>query len=71
MIKLIYYKIDTVPKHVLEVKFGTHSINMGTIMTPTQVKSPPKVHWNADSNKFYTLCMTGITIIYQSIYMVN
>lgn len=31
---------------------------MGNELTPTQVKDVPTVKWNADANKFYTLCMT-------------
>jgi hypothetical protein len=33
------------------------SVNLGNILTPTQVKSPPIVQWDADQNAFYTLCM--------------
>nr|CAH7752657.1 unnamed protein product [Callosobruchus chinensis] len=32
---------------------------MGNVLTPTQVKDIPKVTWDADSGKHYTLCMTG------------
>jgi phosphatidylethanolamine-binding protein len=30
----------------------------GNVLTPTLVKDAPTVEWNADSNTFYTLCMT-------------
>jgi len=42
----------------LKVEFGPHVVNMGNILTPTQVKDMPHVHWNAEGNALYTLCMT-------------
>lgn len=30
----------------------------GNILTPTQVKNPPQVKWNAQPDSFYLLCMT-------------
>lgn len=34
------------------------SVNLGNILTPTQVKEQPKVEWTADEGAFYTLLMT-------------
>jgi len=50
--------IDQVPKSVLSVQYGDLKVNLGNELTPTQVKNPPKISWDADSNKFYVLCMT-------------
>ncbi|CAL8143639.1 unnamed protein product [Orchesella dallaii] len=50
--------LDAVPKAVLGLKYGTIEVKLGNMLTPTQVKTPPTVTWNADSNKFYLLCMT-------------
>lgn len=52
--------IDKAPKAVLDVNFASGvSANEGNVLTPTQVKDPPQVVWDADSSKFYTLLMTG------------
>ena len=51
--------IDTVPPQVLDVSYGKATVNLGNVLTPTQVKNIPSVKWEADPNKFYTLCMTG------------
>lgn len=32
---------------------------LGNELTPTQVKDKPSVRWNAESNSYYTLCLTG------------
>jgi len=50
--------IDKIPQQVLSVKFGSHDVNLGNVLTPTQVKNPPTVLWDAAPNKFYVLCMT-------------
>ena len=34
------------------------TVTEGTELTPTQVKDQPKVSWEADDSKYYTLCMT-------------
>lgn len=46
------------PKSVLDVKYGNLTVNLGNILTPTQVKNPPQINWQADPNKLYVLCMT-------------
>jgi len=33
-------------------------VNLGNILTPTQVKDQPKVEWDAEEGAFYTLLMT-------------
>lgn len=50
--------IKTVPKEILEVKYGTEKVDLGNVLTPTKVKNPPTVSWNAEPDAFYTLCMT-------------
>ena len=51
--------IDNIPRGALDAKYGSHAVNFGNVLTPTQVKDPPQVSWEADPNKFYTLIMTG------------
>ena len=34
------------------------SVSLGNVLTPTQVKDPPTVDWDAEADAFYTLCMT-------------
>nr|5TVD_A Chain A, Tm16 [Trichuris muris] len=34
------------------------SAELGNVLTPTQVKEPPKLHWEADSSSLYTLVLT-------------
>lgn len=34
-------------------------VNLGNVLTPTQVKDQPEVEWEADAGAFYTLLMTG------------
>lgn len=52
------FNIDKAPKAVLEVKYGDLAVNLGNVLTPTQVKNPPKISWPADPKKLYLLCMT-------------
>ncbi|CAL8143638.1 unnamed protein product [Orchesella dallaii] len=49
--------IDAAPKAVLDVKYETVEVKLGNVLTPTQVKNPPNITWNADSNKLYLLYM--------------
>lgn len=51
--------LDTVPKDVLEVEWKSGvKAEMGNTLTPTNVKNPPKVRWQAEEGALYTLCMT-------------
>lgn len=51
-----------------QVTFGTHHVNLGNILTPTQVKNQPTlVQWQADPSSFYTLIMTGEMIKRQNV----
>ena len=51
--------IDKVPPSVLSVTYPNNIIvEIGKVLTPTQVKDPPTVTWTAESNVLYTLCMT-------------
>lgn len=52
--------IDKVPQNVLQVTYPNNlAIEIGKVLTPTQVKDPPSVKWDGDASVFYTLCMTG------------
>ncbi|EFA03302.1 protein D2 [Tribolium castaneum] len=51
--------VSVVPKHVAEVHYPKGvKVQLGNTLTPTQVKDPPTVKWEAESDAFYTLCMT-------------
>ncbi|KAG8232386.1 hypothetical protein J437_LFUL012529 [Ladona fulva] len=50
--------IGTVPPSVLQVTYGSLKVDQGNELTPTQVKDQPTVSWEADSDSYYTLCMT-------------
>ncbi|XP_016772190.1 protein D2 isoform X1 [Apis mellifera] len=51
--------IDKVPENVLKVTYPNQiSVDIGKVLTPTQVKDKPNVTWNGDANTYYTLCMT-------------
>lgn len=43
-------------------------VNLGNILTPTQVKDQPKVEWDAEKDTFYTLLMTGNVLRWQLIF---
>lgn len=38
---------------------GGLTVNLGTMLTPTQVKTMPTVTWNGRLTDFYTLIMLG------------
>ncbi|XP_018329658.1 protein D2 isoform X2 [Agrilus planipennis] len=51
--------VDKAPTKVLEVSYPSGvKVDEGNILTPTQVKDPPSVKWQADNNEYYLLCMT-------------
>ncbi|XP_076295059.1 protein D2 [Lasioglossum baleicum] len=51
--------INKDPGKILSVAYPNQiSVEIGKVLTPTQVKSPPTVNWDADANAYYTLCMT-------------
>lgn len=51
--------IDVAPNQVVDVIYsGGIRADLGNELTPTQVKSPPAVKWNAEPDAFYTVCMT-------------
>lgn len=51
--------VDKVPPSVVDVTYPNRlTVEIGKVLTPTQVKDPPTVKWDADANAFYTLCMT-------------
>jgi len=49
-------KIKT-PGSLLQVKYGSHDVTPGLVLTPTQVQSEPSVKWDADPGAFYTIVM--------------
>ncbi|XP_037504358.1 protein D3 isoform X1 [Rhipicephalus sanguineus] len=50
--------IDTVPQNTVEVTYNGQKVNMGNVLTPTQVQCPPKVSYPTENDALYTLCMT-------------
>ncbi|CAH1972895.1 unnamed protein product [Acanthoscelides obtectus] len=52
--------VDTVPSKKVEVVYPSGAaVEMGNVLTPTQVKDVPKITWDAESNQHYVVCMTG------------
>ncbi|KAF5303130.1 hypothetical protein FQA39_LY10137 [Lamprigera yunnana] len=51
--------VDVAPKEIAKITYSSGvSVDLGKELTPTKVKDIPTVTWTADSNAFYTLCMT-------------
>lgn len=50
--------IDVAPSSTLNVVFNSISVTPKQELTPTQVKTAPKVSWTAETNSFYTLIFT-------------
>ncbi|XP_022914812.2 protein D2-like isoform X1 [Onthophagus taurus] len=51
--------IDQVPKEVCKVSYPSGvKVDLGNVLTPTQVKDIPNVEWTADDSALYTVCMT-------------
>jgi hypothetical protein len=51
--------VDKVPAGVLNVTYPNNlAVEIGKVLTPTQVKDQPAIQWDAETNAFYTLCMT-------------
>ncbi|XP_032672736.1 protein D2-like isoform X3 [Odontomachus brunneus] len=51
--------VDKVPADVLNVSYPNNlTVEIGKVLTPTQVKDQPNVQWSGEANTFYTLCMT-------------
>ncbi|XP_076262387.1 protein D3-like isoform X2 [Rhynchophorus ferrugineus] len=51
--------IDVAPQGVVEVNYPSGvKVDQGNELTPTQVKDQPNVNWPANTNDYYTLCMT-------------
>ena len=49
---------DFVPPYVLQVTYGSNNVvDVGMELTPTDVKDPPAVSWDADPDTYYTLVM--------------
>lgn len=56
--KVIPDVIRTSPNEILSVLYdGMNEVNLGNVLTPTQVKDMPQIKWNADENSYYTLLM--------------
>ncbi|XP_071955109.1 protein D3-like [Antedon mediterranea] len=51
--------LDKVPAQILEVKYGELVVDLGTVLTPTQVQNPPThLNWIAEDGALYTIIMT-------------
>jgi hypothetical protein len=53
--------LDSVAEiEVLRVSYPSGvSVNLGNVLTPTQVKDQPTIEYEGDAGAFYTLLMTG------------
>ncbi|KAJ8929801.1 hypothetical protein NQ314_017398 [Rhamnusium bicolor] len=57
--KIVPDVISVVPEEVAEVTYPSGvKVNLGNVLTPTQVKDMPTIKWKAEDNAFYTVCMT-------------
>jgi hypothetical protein len=50
--------VNHAPHEKLEVTYGIHHVDLGNVLTPTQVQHPPTVKWNSEPHSLYTLIMT-------------
>ncbi|XP_014482061.1 PREDICTED: protein D2-like isoform X2 [Dinoponera quadriceps] len=51
--------VDKVPADVLNVTYPNNLVvEIGKVLTPTQVKNQPEVQWSGEADVYYTLCMT-------------
>ncbi|PAV80547.1 hypothetical protein WR25_11395 isoform B [Diploscapter pachys] len=51
--------VKTAPAKVVKVNYDSGvEVNLGNVLTPTQVKDMPKLAWEADSGALYTVLMT-------------
>ncbi|XP_033102660.1 protein D3-like [Anneissia japonica] len=51
--------LDKVPANVLEVRYSDLVVDLGTVLTPTQVQNPPTyLKWAAEEGGLYTIVMT-------------
>lgn len=56
--KVVPDVVDSVPAQLVEVSYPEASVNLGNVLTPTQVKGQPNVSWPTEDGAFYVLCMT-------------
>jgi len=56
--KVVPEVVDAVPEHVLQVEYPETSVNLGNVVTPTQVRDAPTVSWPVEEGSYYVLCMT-------------
>lgn len=51
-------KLDLGPQSLVEITYPSGvSVNLGNILTPTQVKDVPSLKWNYEENTLYTIFM--------------
>ncbi|XP_022906365.1 protein D2-like [Onthophagus taurus] len=51
--------IDQTPKELCKVSYPSGvNVDLGNVLTPTQVKDIPNVAWTADDSELYTICLT-------------
>ncbi|XP_041370675.1 protein D2-like, partial [Gigantopelta aegis] len=51
--------IDIPPPKLLTIRYGSLEVVPGMTMTPTEVKDPPEVTFEAEAGSHYTLVMSG------------
>lgn len=56
--KVVPDVVDSVPQDLIEVNYAEARVNLGNVLTPTQVKDIPKISFPADKDSLYLLCMT-------------
>lgn len=63
--------LDAVPNELLKISYPSGvSVNLGNVLTPTQVQNQPTVEWNTDDGSYYT-CKIILSINNKSIYFLK
>uniref|UniRef100_A0A183F387 Phosphatidylethanolamine-binding protein n=1 Tax=Heligmosomoides polygyrus TaxID=6339 RepID=A0A183F387_HELPZ len=53
--------LSTAPSKTVTAKYDSGvEASLGNVLTPTQVKSPPKLTWDSEPGALYTVILTGI-----------
>ncbi|PIO56375.1 hypothetical protein TELCIR_22226, partial [Teladorsagia circumcincta] len=51
--------VATAPTKVVKANYDSGvEVNLGNVLTPTQVKNPPKLTWDAEPGALYTVIFT-------------
>ncbi|KAK5982066.1 Phosphatidylethanolamine-binding protein [Trichostrongylus colubriformis] len=56
--------ISTPPSKIVKASYDSGvEVNLGNVLTPTQVKNPPKLTWDTEPGALYTVIFTGVNKI--------